>query len=84
MKPLAAGMLGVALLAGCAQVPTSGPVVEVDQAVPDVASTSFVRALARPPRVGMSQTEIVQGFLDAASGFEDGHAVAKLYLTPAA
>jgi hypothetical protein len=84
MKPLVPGIIGMALLAGCAQVPTSGPVVEVDQAVPDVASTSFVRALARPPRVGMSQTEIVQGFLDAASGFEDAHAVAKLYLTPAA
>ena len=51
MKPLVAGIIGMALLAGCAQVPTSGPVVEVDQAVPDVASTSFVRALAvRPGR----------------------------------
>jgi hypothetical protein len=33
----------------------------------------------------MTQTEIVQGFLDAASGFEDGHGVAREYLTdPAA
>jgi len=72
------------LLAGCAQVPTSGPVVEVDQQVGEVGSTSFVRVLARPPRSGMSPTEIVQGFLDAASGFEDDHAVAKMYLTPTA
>ena len=84
MRRLVPGLAGVALVAGCAQVPTSGPVVEVDQAVPDVASTSFVRALARPPRPGMSPTEVVQGFLDAASGFEDGHAVAKMYLTPTA
>jgi hypothetical protein len=72
------------LVSGCAQVPTSGPVVEVDQAVPDTASSSFVRALARSPRPGMSQIEIVQGFLDAASGFEDSHAVAREYLTPQA
>ena len=78
-------MLAAALLlAGCAQVPTSGPVVEVDQQVPEVGSTSFVRVLARPPRNGMSPTQIVQGFLDAASGFEDNHSVAKMYLTPVA
>lgn len=77
-------VLATLLLGGCAQVPTSGPVVEVDQPVPDVGSSSFVRALARPPRDGMTQTEVVQGFLDAASGFEDGHAVARLYLTPEA
>lgn len=84
MRTIAVAVAGALLVAGCAQVPTSGPVVEVDQSVPDVASTSFVRALARPPRAGMSQTEIVQGFLDAASGFEDSHAVAKMYLTPTA
>ena len=72
------------LLAGCAQVPTSGPVVEVDQQVTDTGTTSFVRVLARPPQPGMTPSEIVQGFLDAASGFEDAHAVAKEYLTPAA
>jgi len=36
MKPLVPGIIGMALLAGCAQVPTSGPVVEVDQAVPPI------------------------------------------------
>lgn len=75
---LAASIL---LLAGCAQVPTSGPIVEVDQAVTDTGTTSFVRVLARPPQPGMTPSDIVQGFLDAASGFEDGHAVAKEYLT---
>lgn len=84
MRALVPVIATALLAAGCAQVPTSGPVVEVDQSVPDVASNGFVRALARPPRAGMSQTEIVQGFLDAASGFEDAHAVAKMYLTPAA
>ena len=69
------------LLTACAQVPTSGPIMEVDQPVTDVATTSFVRVLARPPQPGMTPTEIVQGFLDAASGFEDNHAVAKQYLT---
>lgn len=74
----------VLVLGGCAQVPSSGPIVEVDQQVPEVGSSSFVRALARPPAPGMTQVEVVQGFLDAASGFEDGHAVARQYLTEAA
>ena len=84
MKRLLIAGAGMLLVSGCAQVPTSGPVVEVDQSVPEAGSGSFVRALARPPRDGMSQVEVVQGFLDAASGFEDGHAVARQYLTPAA
>jgi hypothetical protein len=85
MKRLLIAILSAGVLAACAQVPTSGPIVEVDQPVADVATTSFVRVLARPPQPGMTPTEIVQGFLDAASGFEDGHAVAKEYLTaPAA
>lgn len=74
-------LLLVVALAACAQVPTSGPIVEVDQQVTDTAGNSFVRVIARPPQPGMTQPEIVQGFLDAASGFEDDHAVAKEYLT---
>lgn len=74
-------LIVVVLLTACARVPTSGPIVEVDQQVTDTANTSFVRVIARPPQPGMTQSEIVQGFLDAASGFEDDHAVAKEYLT---
>jgi hypothetical protein len=79
-----AGVIVALVVAGCAQVPTSGPIVEVDQPVTDTGTVSFVRVLARPPQPGMSPAEIVQGFLDAASGFEDGHAVAKQYLTDTA
>lgn len=67
--------------AGCARVPTSGPVVPVEQPVTQEGSNTFVRALPRPPRPGMTTVELVQGFLDAASGFEDDHAVARMYLT---
>ncbi len=74
----------VVLLTACAQVPTSGPIVEVEQPLTDTTTTSFVRVIARPPQPGMNQAEVVQGFLDAASGFEDDHAVAKQYLTPQA
>lgn len=82
MKRILLGLVATGLvLGGCARVPTSGPVVEADQVLPEVGSSSFVRALARPPRAGMTQVEIVQGFLDAASGFEDGHAVARQYLS---
>jgi hypothetical protein len=77
-------LAALVLLSGCAQVPTSGPVVEVGPSVPEVASGGFVRALARPPRPGMDPAQIVQGFLDASSSFEDRHAVARMYLTDAA
>lgn len=83
MNRALAGLAVVLLLAsGCARVPTSGPVVQVEEPLTGVAPQSFVRALAQPPQPGMTTVEVVQGFLDAASGFEDDHAVARQYLTP--
>jgi Lipoprotein LpqB beta-propeller domain/Sporulation and spore germination len=53
-----------ALLAGCVQMPTEGPVEEpdVNGEVEDVPGVSFD---PRPPRSGESPTEIVEGFLEA-------------------
>lgn len=68
------------LLAGCASIPTSGPIqqgVEVG-----VESTDqVIRVIARPPQPDMTPTQIVSGFLQASASFEDDHAVAREYLT---
>jgi len=77
-----------ALLTGCglgtgaftAQVPTDGP-IEAGQLVSNTSADQFIRVIARPPRDGMSPTEIVQGFLESSASFDSNHAVARSYLT---
>lgn len=81
----------VTVISGCAslpssmtaQVPTAGP-IEQGEVVGVDPEDQFIRVIAREPRPGMSPTEIVTGFLDASASFEDGHAVARTYLTPEA
>ncbi len=79
------------LLTGCgmapgsfvAQVPTEGP-IEQGQLVANTSANQFIRVIARPPRAGMTPTEIVQGFLESSASFDNNHAVARSYLTPEA
>jgi hypothetical protein len=79
------------LLTGCgmapgsfvAQVPTEGP-IEQGQLVANTSANQFIRVIARPPRDGMTPTEIVQGFLESSASFDNNHAVARSYLTPEA
>jgi hypothetical protein len=79
------------LLTGCgmapgsfvAQVPTNGP-IEQGQLVSNTSANQFIRVIARPPRDGMTPTEIVQGFLESSASFDNNHAVARSYLTPEA
>ncbi len=81
----------VALLSGCssltdrvtATVPTTGPIEQGEQVGVD-PEDQFIRVIARGPSPGMSATEIVAGFLEASASFDDGHEVARQYLTPAA
>lgn len=81
----------VTAISGCAslpssmtaQVPTTGP-IEQGEVVGVDPEDQFIRVIARKPRPGMTPTEIVTGFLDASASFEDGHAVARTYLTPEA
>jgi hypothetical protein len=82
-------LLGSALLlAGCAtvpssftaQVPTQGPIEQGEQVGVD-REDQFIRVIARGPREGMSESQVVQGFLDASASFDDNHAVARQFLT---
>ena len=71
------------VLAGCASIPTSGPVERGDQ-VQGTEEQPPVRVLPRGPVSGQSPTAVVRGFLDASASFEDDHEVARRFLTPRA
>ena len=63
MRPvMVAAAVAVLLVSGVLRCRPVVPSWKWTQAVPDTASSSFVRALARSPRPGMSQIEIVQDF----------------------
>lgn len=67
------------LLAGCAQLPTSGEVHWADPQIPDAYS---VDVLAEGPMEDASAQEIVEGFMRASAyGHSDGFTVAQEYLT---
>ena len=69
-----------ALLAGCVQMPTDGPVREpqVSAATDDVPGVSFD---PRPPRAGESATDIVEGFLEAMKATPISATVARQFLS---
>jgi hypothetical protein len=66
-----------------AQVPTEGAIQQGEQVGVD-REDQFIRVIARGPREGMTQSQVVQGFLDASASFDDNHAVARQFLTPLA
>ncbi|MEP6760209.1 MAG: LpqB family beta-propeller domain-containing protein [Sporichthyaceae bacterium] len=83
-RPVAVAVALVAvLLGGCASLPTSGPVRAGRdlQAEPDNVG---VRVIGQPPVPGSRPQDIVRGFLQASADFVNDHAVARLYLAPAA
>jgi hypothetical protein len=73
----------VVSLAGCASIPTSGPVKAGGdprlQRVEDV-----VRSIGQPPTPGAKPEDIVAGFLQSSADFQSDHEVARLYLAPRA
>lgn len=79
----AAGWAGL-LLAGCATVPTSGP-VQVAHRVPRAAELDQpdVRMIPNGPGPGLTPEQILRGFLRATAGPANDHSVARGYLTAA-
>jgi hypothetical protein len=74
--------LAAALAAGCAQIPTSGPVQRGDVTVTEPGPI-FLQVYGPPLDAGPQ--EIVQGFLNAqAAGLNDDWVTAREYLAPAA
>jgi len=88
MLRVALALSAAAILAACssvptsfiAQVPTVGPIQQGEQVGVD-REDQFIRVIARGPRDGMTESQVVQGFLDASASFDDNHAVARQFLT---
>lgn len=80
---LGAVVVAVALVTGCSQIPTSGPVERSDE-VRAVVDEPAVRVLARDPVPGQTPAEVVAGFLEASASFENDHEVARRFLSPEA
>ncbi len=74
-------VLLAAVLAGCAAIPDSGPVVH-GRAVDSDSGQDQFQVIPNGPTPGASARDIVAGFLKAAAGFSDDHQVARGFLTP--
>jgi hypothetical protein len=74
---------GLAALAGCARVPTSGPVTQV-QASADGPDRQGIAVDPQPPPRGAPPELIVAGFLQSMTSPQDGYRIAREYLTAAA
>jgi len=68
------------LLAGCASIPSSGPVQAGDPQLADTADD--VDILVPGPADGAGQTEILQGFITAALSPRNNYQRAREFLTP--
>lgn len=75
---LAMPLLVLVLVAGCARIPTSGPVEQGDSRgqIPEIG----VDIDARPPSPGASPRGIVEGFIQAMANFEPHYQTAREYL----
>lgn len=71
----------VVVLAGCAGIPSSGP-VDQGREITFRQQDAYVRRLAQPPPAGASRESIAKGFLVASGDFDRDHAVAREYLAP--
>ena len=80
-RHLVASAAAISLLAGCASIPTSGP-VRVQPRASATAQSDNVVALVRPPEPGASPTAIVSGFVQANADATLDYAVARSYLAP--
>lgn len=78
MKRLSSVIVLLAILAGCAVIPASGPLEVIDTQVE--ADDEFVRVIVKPPAPGMSELDIVQGFITSISDASDDYAIARQYL----
>jgi Sporulation and spore germination/Lipoprotein LpqB beta-propeller domain len=78
MKRLSSVIVLLAILAGCAVIPSSGPLEVIDTQVE--ADDEFVRVIVKPPAPGMSELDIVQGFITSISDASDDYAIARQYL----
>lgn len=74
-------LLLVFFVAGCARIPTAGPVGKsTDESAGNLSAPVFLPAAPQP---GAAPESIIEDFYRAGSGYEDDYAVAREYLTQA-
>ena len=76
-------LASVLVMAGCASVPTSGPIEEVEGQQAR-GCQSCVNVEVPPPAPDDKPRQIVEGFLRATSYYQPNYSVAKQFLTPMA
>ncbi|WP_084648329.1 GerMN domain-containing protein [Acidipropionibacterium thoenii] len=74
------GLSGLTVLAGCARVPTTGPVTQVS-ASGDTGGRQGIAVDPQPPPRGASPDLVVAGFLQSMTSPQDGYRIAREYLT---
>jgi hypothetical protein len=78
-------ILAALLTAGCATIPSSGPVESTPApAPPGGGGTSCCGVIVEGPQPGWTPQQVVSGFLLASASFAHHHEVAREYLTPSA
>ncbi|MFD4505107.1 LpqB family beta-propeller domain-containing protein [Streptomyces sp. NPDC058457] len=80
-RAVAYAACGAVLLAGCASMPDSGDLRDVESTP---RQDTQVRVFAIPPQQDASSTEIVQGFLEALTSDDPNYDTARKYLTKTA
>src|SRR6266487_2126697 len=80
---LTGAILAALLTAGCATIPSSGPVESTPIPAPP-GGGGGATVIVEPPQPGWTAEQVVSGFLLASSSFTHHHAVARQYLTPRA
>ena len=84
-RTAAAALAMAVVAAGCATVPSNGPVQQVGSAQNGLSQEQeYSQPIAVGPEPGWKPTQIVDGFLAASASFAGDHQVAKEYLDPAA
>lgn len=81
VRAAAFAAFGVVLLAGCASMPDSGDLRDVESTP---RQDTQVRVFAMPPQENAAPGAIVQGFLEALTSDDPNYDTARKYLTPAA
>ncbi|WP_030746044.1 LpqB family beta-propeller domain-containing protein [Streptomyces sp. NRRL S-31] len=77
-RAVAFAALGIVLLAGCASMPDSGDLRDVESTP---RQDTGVRVFAMPPADGAGPGEIMQGFLEALTSDDPQYDTARKYLT---
>lgn len=72
---------GVLVLAGCAGMPTDGPVVTTRDRGNPVATQGAAYIEPLPPQQGQSRTEVARGFINAMQAWPSDLSTAKQFLT---